>query len=576
VQAFRPLLGSEVAEIEAGTRNLDEAVGELVKSTSTDTAVTALDLIGWYALRPAGALQPSDIDFHQRTFGQSLGLALLVHSVDGGFLRFDFYTAAGLDGMGDVAWQSGDARFSPAHAATEPVQVALLGRKERVRAAAASTGVVYAEPAWLTKVQPVSAPAKRTEALVPTREITVPAATVPSQRRFPWFWVTLLFAVAGGITFAVLLWPVVPLPTTAAATARGTHASPALYLRAESEGERILLSWDRQNQVAQRATDANLVIDDGAAHRNIHLDSKQVSNGAVLYRPVSDDVSFRLEIHGQDGGSAAETLHIMDRGRAAAQPFDVSTPAPEKNGSSADKNAQAEEPNVPPASAPKHLWEPVPALNETPRPFEHLAPTPAAPVRPEFQKTVEPAPEVHVAANENPLQQFDLNGFNVTVPPAPKTPDVESTPPAKEPQPVLLKKEPPTRETLQATTSPAVTPAQPQPANIPSSKPAASPLPASRGFDTRYVSPRPVYQVLPDISQLPQVMRSTAGEVSVVVNIDPAGHVTAARIEFKNPKPPGAIIAAAENAARKWVFEPARLDGRPIPSEHSIVFRFGR
>jgi hypothetical protein len=35
------------------------------------------------------------------------------------------------------------------------------------------------------------------------------------------------------------------------------------------------------------------------------------------------------------------------------------------------------------------------------------------------------------------------------------------------------------------------------------------------------------------------------------------------------------MVMAAETAAKKWVFEPARLGGRPVPSEHSIIFQFG-
>lgn len=84
-----------------------------------------------------------------------------------------------------------------------------------------------------------------------------------------------------------------------------------------------------------------------------------------------------------------------------------------------------------------------------------------------------------------------------------------------------------------------------------------------------------MHQVLPNVSLLPHMMVASAGQVNVIVTVDKTGHVTSARVEPGKNVPPRPVVAAAERAAQQWVFEPARLDGQPVLSEHSIIFQFG-
>jgi predicted short-subunit dehydrogenase-like oxidoreductase (DUF2520 family) len=92
----------------------------------------------------------------------------------------------------------------------------------------------------------------------------------------------------------------------------------------------------------------------------------------------------------------------------------------------------------------------------------------------------------------------------------------------------------------------------------------------------RYTPPKPIRQVLPDISDLEPKTVAAVPEVDVIVMVDQTGHVTHVQVDRRGRRAPKAIVIAAENAARQWVFDPARLDGRSVPSEHSIVFQFGR
>ena len=60
--------------------------------------------------------------------------------------------------------------------------------------------------------------------------------------------------------------------------------------------------------------------------------------------------------------------------------------------------------------------------------------------------------------------------------------------------------------------------------------------------------------------------------VAVKVAIDVSGRVSNAEALSKRVSPP--FVAAALSAARQWVFEPARSNGAPVPSELVLEFKF--
>jgi TonB family protein len=99
-----------------------------------------------------------------------------------------------------------------------------------------------------------------------------------------------------------------------------------------------------------------------------------------------------------------------------------------------------------------------------------------------------------------------------------------------------------------------------------------SPVP----FAERYIPPKPTRQVLPKVSDLPRSILTGTNQVVVTVKVDANGSVTDAQAQPSPEKVARPIIDAAETAARQWAFQPARLDGKPVSSEHSIVFQFGR
>ena len=106
---------------------------------------------------------------------------------------------------------------------------------------------------------------------------------------------------------------------------QAAFSSGDLNLKVRNEDDRLRLSWNQRNRAVASATDATLQIFDGQQHRDIHLDGRQVGDGSVLYRPLSSDVTFRLEVHG-DQGSTSGSVRVLDGLPARQAILDVSAP----------------------------------------------------------------------------------------------------------------------------------------------------------------------------------------------------------------------------------------------------------
>ena len=79
-------------------------------------------------------------------------------------------------------------------------------------------------------------------------------------------------------------------------------------------------------------------------------------------------------------------------------------------------------------------------------------------------------------------------------------------------------------------------------------------------------------QVLPEPSQKAQATIHGKVRVGVKVHVDTAGNVSGA--EFASPGPSKYFADLALQAARRWDFAPAKVDGHAVPSEWLIVFHF--
>src|SRR5262249_18547091 len=93
----------------------------------------------------------------------------------------------------------------------------------------------------------------------------------------------------------------------------------------------------------------------------------------------------------------------------------------------------------------------------------------------------------------------------------------------------------------------------------------ASPLRVSKGVTTGDAITR-VTPVYPTIAR--QV--NASGEVQVAIMIDETGRVIEAKATSGHPM----LRSAAEDAARKWVFQPSLLDGKPVKQQGVLTFIF--
>ena len=581
VQAFRSLMDSEIAAIEAGQLRFDDAVAALARAAETDPALSPLDRVGWYTFRPLGGLHEADIAFHSRQFPAMSDIALVIRRADAGQLLFEFYTRGeeGLLTENEHRW--GASKLSPRQTVSGPIEIALLTRVGRERATPAETRVPFeaSEPRRdlfsvlrrqeqrLTETRQPAAPKRR---LITTGNLpTLPAVVAaPKRGSVPWFSSAILFALAAGGTFAILVWHGLP-SSTFGSFWQAILPDTGLNLRVEGQGDRVLLSWNRRNSVVRSADGGLLHIDDGMQHRDVRLDAAQVENGAVLYRPRSDDVSFRLDVHGQDGRTIKESLRVLDSGGRPSQALDVTSGTTPPVTPAASTNATADTP---------HVWQRIAGTSTITVP----PPTP---------------PSLEAPANLNPIgsaQKFDLSRLSAPALPdanspapavssatpsgAPSTTPTERT--ASQEQPV-----PQNADAAAASARPPTTGSEQQLSSLPSQSAPVHQLPSFPSQTQapaqpisplgRYTPPKPVRQVLPDISLLPPSIIASTGQIDIIVTVDKTGRVTQANVQPHGRRPPPPMAAAALRASRDWLFEPARLDGKAVISEHTIVFQFG-
>lgn len=331
----------------------------------------------------------------------------------------------------------------------------------------------------------------------------------------------LVFLFAAGLTFSAIY--IDALRTGAGLTmphfVRAILPDPALGLRVEFQGDHLLVSWNRQSSTVREAVAGVLRIEDGGERRNVHLDGTQVAAGSILYKPASDDVTFRLELYGDQGNTTVESMRVL-------APRDSAAPSP---------SAPAA---VKPETAPKRVPENPPPSKEHAEGKLHPRAIPETPAAPSA------AADTNAAADRDDAL------------PSP----AQSAPPAHAPQ-HARQYVPPVSTPPSATMTRSS--AGPAPDIMPDGKTLSLFKPA-----------RPLRQVMPNAAVLRTLAIYKPTQVTIRVTIDPTGHVTKTELMPGEAKLSSGLPAAALAAAREWRFEPATLRGIPIESQHSIVFAF--
>jgi TonB family protein len=339
---------------------------------------------------------------------------------------------------------------------------------------------------------------------------------------FPWLWAAALFVATSAAVFAFLLLGGLQSDgRLGQAFASGFRASD-LNLNVATDHDHLRLTWNQRNPAVASALDGTLQIFDGTDHREVRMDPRQLADGLVLYRPLTNDVTFRLEVRGRQGGTTG-SVRVLD-GLGSGQGLALSEPGPDSSGQlwrqapqggGATSSEGVPDPGSPPLIRPNTTVSAGPLITDTP------VIKAARPVLPTVARRSETS-QVFAAQPDSPAST--INGWD---------------------------------------TSGSKSGAKPR-----TSLPVAKAEPAGAGF----VGPRPLIQVMPRTSAIPASAIETRTRVEVQVHIDPAGKVATARVLGSGVNQ--SIAAAAFAAARQWTFVPASSNGQHVESDHTIVFEF--
>jgi TonB family protein len=430
-----------------------------------------------------------------------------------------------------------------------------------------------------------------------------------------WIIAAVLFAILLGGSAAIYKYG----SETEAEVAGPNATGPGiLKLKVVRSGKDFEISWDRLSAAVQQASGGTLTINDGALTRSVALDGLQLREGQILYTPLFEELTFRLEVGTPDQGAAAESVQVLAwSGKQPADTLNVPPPGPATNTNSTNSLARnfagaAAQPPAPippakpagPASAkPESSKKDSGAI--APIPVPKSAPVitanggkdqPTAKASP-IQQTVavlqplssNPVPKQDVASAA-PARAPETSPPAVTsekppvTQPAPQSPAnalPSQTPAAPAPKPIAPAPKPeappPVSQTVPAASVPSLAPPKPVASGASATSPAA--VAGTPGPSGPAVLPVPVQRIAPSLPRnIPA--RTTAGSprtVSVRVMVDSSGSVQNAEVISSTPKGAfgeGAVKTAALEAARKWTFRPGQLNGKNVAAEYTIDFKF--
>lgn len=322
--------------------------------------------------------------------------------------------------------------------------------------------------------------------------------------------VLALVAVAGG---GYVLYPGFH---KVSGTPSATGDSSPLNLRVEHSGPDLLLTWNRDAAGVKNAAHAVLSITDGERHENYDMDPGQLFNGSIVYSPLTPDVSFRLEVTGQNHATiAGESVRVlrtrpspMDDPKSASKTSAPTTPAKSDTAAPASQ-ASAEETPAPEKSA---------ALAAPTRAFDKSSL--AKRLRPPTSTDLPDAPSIGGAGA--PPQAGSLPGANLS--------GIAPPPPARQ----------------------------------------TAPSPSSSKNSGGQISPAELmYKHNPEYPKIAQQM-GVKGVVELMATIGTDGKVKGVRVLGG----PQMLQKAAKDAVMQWVYKPTLLNGTPVENETHISINF--
>jgi hypothetical protein len=84
-----------------------------------------------------------------------------------------------------------------------------------------------------------------------------------------------------------------------------------LGLKVTSKSQQVEILWDHGSKAIQEADKAVLRITDGNVTEAVPFDSRQLQDGALVYKPWTNDVSVRMEVNERDGRQVSESIRVV-------------------------------------------------------------------------------------------------------------------------------------------------------------------------------------------------------------------------------------------------------------------------
>jgi len=387
--------------------------------------------------------------------------------------------------------------------------------------AVAAIPVVPEKPAVATipALPEKAAPAVKTSVVVP-QEAEQPA---PGSNKM----VKMLLVAAATIALFVglFVYPGVLRHSTKAASLAHQDSS-LLQLRVERTAGELLLTWNRDAEPIRTATKAVLSISDGERHENVVMDLAQLRNGSIVYSPSSADISFKMEVTGQDNTkTASESVRVLQN-RPSPLQDQTQPPAPQ--------NAQSAEAGASTAETSAAAEEPVAQEGTKPAATAALKPFQAEPLaqrlRPASIMDLPEAPTMSAGAAPASVPGVNLNAV-MQGPAAPRPAAPVAPAPAAPVAPLDVK------------------------------------VPAKSGGLIQQATL--VYKKDPEY---PKIAKQTGarGQVKLAATIGKDGRVKGLKVLSGHPM----LQTAAMDAVWQWRYKPTLLNGVPVETETEILINF--
>ncbi|MBV9082379.1 MAG: TonB family protein [Acidobacteriaceae bacterium] len=347
------------------------------------------------------------------------------------------------------------------------------------------------------------------------------------------------------------------------------YPASGLGLKVDQTGSAMELTWDTASPVIQNARSGKLMITDGSARREFHLDREQLRNGRIIYNPLLGDVTFRMEVLDSSAHGVDESIRVLRASFTETTPLDQTSRAVSRVPSSYDTVA-------PPAGTLKAevrtpaRTSPTPVSNETG--YSSIAdatnrdnPNASKPATTP-PKGEQPDLAIEVG-NRSPASEEATQRAKTTI--AGNSASVDRHVGETE---LSAPRDLNGQDSKQAVDA---TPALPSPFEEAFSSPQNSVASLTGANNTSLLTPaRVLSPYYPNLDKNSHPPLTTDLFVPVTVTVSDSGTVTSATL-MPSPSPvPPYFAEQAINAARLWRFSPARVNDRAVPSQTEIQFHF--